>query len=144
MPKKRRKNKKKIENNESVTDSAYTTFNKTTNQNMISKYEDNNVKGKKKRVQSAVTSSTRPQTGHPKNINTITTNNSKQVNNTSNSIGGKNITTISKYANSNMNNNLNSNSLSEEERFELNSVSSSELNDSYNQFKAAYQRQIKP
>ena len=142
VPKNKKKYKKKQENNESVMDSAYSTFNKN-NPNMIMKYENNYVKGKKKRVQSAVTSSTRPQTGHPKNLNTLTSNNSRQVNNTSNSVCGKNFTSNSKYVNSNMNNNLNSNSLSEEEGLEINSVSSSELNDSYNQFKAAYQRQLK-
>lgn len=139
---KRKKEKKEIkdDNNESVIESEYSTFNKT-NPNMFMKYENNSIKGKKKRVQSAVTSSTRPQTGHPKNINTLTSNNSKQINNTSNSIGGRNITLNSK----NINNieNLN-NSLSEENNdLEINSVSSSEINDSYNQYKSFYQRQIK-
>ena len=155
ISKNKKKKKKKIEENkdskenkdenenESIMESEYSSFNRT-NPNMFMKYEKNYVKGKKKRVQSAVTSSTRPQTGHPKNINTLTSNNSKQIN-SSISIGGRNITTTSKNINSNIVNNVN-NSLFEEENndIEINSVSSSELNDSYNKYKAAYQRQIKP
>ena len=141
---KRKKNKKnkKEDNNQSIIESEYSTFNKT-NHNLFTKYENNYIKGKSKRVQSAVTSSTRPQTGHPKNLNTLTSNNSKQINNTSNSIGGKNITSNSKNINSTNVNNLNY-SLSEENVVEINSISSSELNDSYNRFKAVYQRQLKP
>ena len=139
--KKKENNKNDEENNESIMESDYSAFNKT-NPNMFIKYENNYIKGKKKRVQSAVTSSTRPQTGHPKNLNTLTSNNSKQINNTSNSIGGKNITSNSKNINNNNITNLN-NSLSEE-NIEIYSVSSSELNDSYNQFKNVYQKQIKP
>ena len=142
--KKKNKNKKEKENeenSESVIESEYSAFNKT-NPNMFMKYENNYIKGKSKRIQSAVTSSTRPQTGHPKNLTTLTSNNSRQINNTSNSIGGgRNITTNSKNINNNINN-LN-NSLSEENAIEINSVSSSELNDSYNKYKAVYQKQIK-
>ena len=97
------------------------------------KREEKKEKGESKRIQSAITSSTRPQTGHPKNLTSLTSNNSRQINNTSNSIGGKNITTISKNINSKPNN-LN-NSLSEDNDIEINSVSSSELNDSYTKFK---------
>ena len=142
----KRKKKKNIkkeseeENNESIIESEYSAYNKT-NPNMFMKYE-NNIKGKQKRVQSAVTSSTRPQTGHPKNMATLNSNNSRHVNNTSNSIAVRNITINSNNLNSNNENNLN-NSLSEENAIEINSVSSSELNDSYNQYKAVYQRQIK-
>jgi hypothetical protein len=136
--KKKRKKVQKDENSESVMESEYSALNKN-NHNMFMKYENNYVKGKKKRVQSAVTSSTRPQTGNPK-INTLTTNNSKQINNTSNSICGKNITMNSKNINTNVTN-IN-NSLSEE-NIEIYSVSSSELNDSYSKFKNVYQRQIK-
>ena len=142
--KKKNKNKKEKENeenSESVIESEYSAFNKT-NPNMFMKYENNYIKGKSKRIQSAVSSSTRPQTGHPKNLTTLTSNNSRQINNTSNSIGGgRNITTNSKNINNNVNN-LN-NSLSEENAIEINSVSSSELNDSYNKYKAVYQKQIK-
>ena len=142
---KNKKEKEKIkeneENSESVIESEYSAFNKT-NPNMFMKYENNYIKGKSKRIQSAVSSSTRPQTGHPKNLTTLTSNNSRQINNTSNSIGGgRNITTNSKNINNNVNN-LN-NSLSEENAIEINSVSSSELNDSYNKYKAVYQKQIK-
>ena len=140
--KKKRVNQEEEENDESVIESAYSTINKN-NPNMFMKYENNYIKGKKKRVQSAVTSSTRPQTGNPKNINTLTTNNSKQINNTSNSLCGKNITINSKNINNNNNITNQNNSLSEE-NIEIYSVSSSELNDSYNQFKNVYQRQIKP
>ena len=135
-----KKKKEKEENSESVMESEYSAFNKT-NQNMLSIYQNNYIKGKSKRIQSAITSSTRPQTGHPKNLTSLTSNNSRQINNTSNSIGGKNITTISKNINSKPNN-LN-NSLSEDNDIEINSVSSSELNDSYTKFKSAYQKQIK-
>ena len=136
-------NKESKNENESIMESEYSSFNRT-NPNMFMKYEKNYIKDKKKRVQSAATSSTRPQTGHPKNLNTLTSNNSKQIN-SSISIGGRNITTTSKNINSNIVNNAN-NSLFEEENndIEINSVASSELNDSYNKFKAAYQRQIKP
>ena len=149
------KNKKKVqkkkekdeENSESIVESEYSGFN-LTSPNMLMKYENNYVKGKQKRVQSAITSSTRPQTGHPKNLNTLTsnnsrqiTNNSRQITNNSNSIIGRNLTTNSKNINNNANN-LNS-SLSEENNIEVYSVSSSELNDSYNRFKTVYQRQIK-
>ena len=136
--KKKRKKVQKDENSESIMESEYSELNKN-NHNMFMKYENNYVKGKKKRVQSAVTSSTRPQTGNPK-INTLTTNNSKQINNTSNSICGKNITMNSRNINTNVTN-IN-NSLSEE-NIEIYSVSSSELNDSYSKFKNVYQRQIK-
>ena len=149
------KNKKKInkneikdenrdENNNSDSnielESEYSAFNKT-NPNMFMKYENSYIKGKQKRIQSA---STRPQTGHPKTLNTLTSNNSKQINNTSNSIGGRNITINSKINNNINAENLN-NSLSEQNNnnLEINSVSSSELNDSYNQYKTFYQRQIK-
>ena len=135
---KKEKEKEKEENSESVIDSEYSVYNKT-NPNMFMKYENNYIKGKSKRIQSAVTSSTRPQTGHPKNLTTLTSNNSRQINNTSNSIGGaRNIPTNSKNMNINMNN-----SLFEENLIEINSVSSSELNDSYNKYKAVYQKQIK-
>ena len=142
------KNKKKVqkkkekdeENSESIVESEYSGFN-LTSPNMLMKYENNYVKGKQKRVQSAITSSTRPQTGHPKNLNTLTSNNSRQITNNSNSIIGRNLTTNSKNINNNANN-LNS-SLSEENNIEVYSVSSSELNDSYNRFKTVYQRQIK-
>ena len=128
------------EKNESIIESEYSQFNKT-NPNINLKNDNNisNLKGKKKRVQSAVTSSTRPQTAHPKNVTTLTSNNSRQIN-TSNS---KNITSTSK--NLNINNITGDNNyLSEEDDIEIYSVSSSELNDSYNQFKNVYQRQIKP
>ena len=138
---KKEKEKENEENSESVIESEYSAFNKT-NPNMFMKYENNYIKGKSKRIQSAVTSSTRPQTGHPKNLTTLTSNNSRQINNTSNSVGGgRNITINSKNINNNVNN-LN-NSLSEENAIEINSVSSSELNDSYNKYKAVYQKQIK-
>ena len=129
------------ENNESIIESEYSQFNKTNL--IINNKNDNNsinLKGKKKRVQSAVTSSTRPQTAHPKNVTTLNsnTNNSRQIN-TSNS---KNITSTSKNLNVNNITGYN-NSLSEENDIEIYSVSSSESNDSYNQFKNVYQRQIK-
>ena len=84
------KNKKKVqkkkekdeENSESIVESEYSGFN-LTSPNMLMKYENNYVKGKQKRVQSAITSSTRPQTGHPKNLNTLTSNNSRQITNNS-------------------------------------------------------------
>ena len=114
------------EKNESIIESEYSQFNKT-NPNINLKNDNNisNLKGKKKRVQSAVTSSTRPQTAHPKNVTTLTSNNSRQIN-TSNS---KNITSTSK--NLNINNITGDNNyLSEEDDIEIYSVSSSELNDS--------------
>ena len=134
------------DNNKSdIMESEYSEFNKT-NANMFLKNSTANnssYKGRQKRVQSAITTSTRPQTGRPKNLTTLTSNNSKQINNTSNSIGGRNITSISKNLNPNNLTPLNR-SLSEEKDIELYSVSSSELNDSYNQFKNVYQKQIKP
>ena len=140
--KKINKKKEKEENNENISESEYySTYNKTT-PNMLMKYENNYIRGKKKRIRSAVSSSTRPQTGHPKNINTLTSNNSRQITNNSNSIIGRNLTTNSKNINNNVNNNLN-NSLSEGNDAEVYSVSSSELNDSYSKFKAVYQRQLK-
>ena len=79
---KNKKEKEKIieneENSESVIESEYSAFNKT-NPNMFMKYENNYIKGKSKRIQSAVSSSTRPQTGHPKNLTTLTSNNSRQI-----------------------------------------------------------------
>jgi len=133
------------ENKSDIMESEYSEFNKT-NPIMLAKNNTTNnstYKSKQKRVQSAVTTSTRPQTGRPKNLTTLTSNNSKQINNTSNSIGGRNITSISRNLNANNLTPLNR-SLSEEKDIEIYSVSSSELNDSYNQFKNVYQKQIKP
>ena len=126
-------------------ESEYSEFNKTNPIIPLKNNTENNstYKSKQKRVQSAVTTSTRPQTGRPKNLTTLTSNNSKQINNTSNSIGGRNITSISRNLNTNNLTPLNR-SLSEEKDIEIYSVSSSELNDSYNQFKNIYQKQIKP
>jgi hypothetical protein len=79
-----------------IMESEYSEFNKT-NPIMVAKnntINNSTYKSKQKRVQSAVTTSTRPQTGRPKNLTTLTSNNSKQINNTSNSIGGRNITSI--------------------------------------------------
>ena len=126
-------------------ESEYSEFNKT-NPIMVAKnntINNSTYKSKQKRVQSAVTTSTRPQTGRPKNLTTLTSNNSKQINNTSNSIGGRNITSISRNLNANNLTPLNR-TLSEEKDIEICSMSSSELNDSYNQFKNVYQKQIKP
>jgi len=134
------------ENNKSdIMESEYSEFNKTNTNMFIKNSTANNssYKGRQKRVQSAITTSTRPQTGRPKNLTTLTSNNSKQINNTSNSIGGRNITSISRNLNPNNLTPLNR-SLSEEKDIEIYSVSSSELNDSYNQFKNVYQKQIKP
>ena len=148
ISKNKKKNKEKKEekeenneNSESIIESEYSAFNKT-NPNMFMKYENNYIKEKPKRIQSAVTSSTRPQTGHPKNLNTLTSNNSRQINNTSNSIGGRNITVNSKNINNNAEN-FNNSLFEENNNLEINSVSSSDLNDSYNKYKSFYQRQIK-
>ena len=86
-----------------IIESEYSEFNKT-NPIMVAKnntINNSTYKSKQKRVQSAVTTSTRPQTGRPKNLTTLTSNNSKQINNTSNSIGGRNITSISRNLNAN-------------------------------------------
>ena len=133
------------ENKSDIMESEYSEFNKTNTNVFIKNNTANNssYKGRQKRVQSAVTTSTRPQTGRPKNLTTLTSNNSKQINNTSNSIGGRNITSISRNLNANNLTPLDR-SLSEEKDIEIYSVSSSELNDSYNQFKNVYQKQIKP
>ena len=92
----------------------------------------NKSKSNKKRVTSAVTSSTRPQTAVKKNLTTLTSNNSKFVNNTSNSLAGnKNITSIS----NNLNKLLNEDNSSEE--------SLVESNDSYKIYKAVYKKELK-
>ena len=101
--------------------------------NLLRKYEQDYVKSNKKRVTSAVTSSTRPQTAVKKNLTTLTSNNSKFVNNTSNSLAGnKNITSIS----NNLNKLLYEDNSSEE--------SLVESNDSYNIYKAVYKKELKP
>ena len=101
--------------------------------NLLRKYEQDYVKSNKKRVTSAVTSSTRPQTAVKKNLTTLTSNNSKFVNNTSNSLAGnKNITSIS----NNLNKLLYEDNSSEE--------SLVESNDSYKIYKAVYKKELKP
>ena len=133
--------KKKVKNaynnnkyNKSVINSDYLSLNKTkSNMNLLRKYEQDYVKSNKKRVTSAVTSSTRPQTAVKKNLTTLTSNNSKFVNNTSNSLAGnKNITSIS----NNLNKLLNEDNSSEE--------SLVESNDSYKIYKAIYKKELKP
>ena len=131
------KNKKTIKkmfdknNNISLTNSGYLSLDKT-NINLLKKYEQNYIKYNKKRITSAVTSSTtRPQTSIQKNITTLS-NNSKLVSNTSNSLGGnRNITSIS----NNINKLLNEDNSSVE--------SLTESNDSYNIYKGIYKKQIK-
>ena len=120
--------------NKSVTNSEYLSLDKAkSNMNLLRKYEQNYVKSNKKRVASAITSSTRPQTGVQKNLTTLTSNNSKYVTNTSNSLAGnRNITSIS----NNLNKLLNEDNNSEE--------SLTESNDSYNIYKTVYKRQLKP
>ena len=133
--------KKKVKNaynnnkyNKSVINSDYLSLDKTkSNMNLLRKYEQDYVKSNKKRVTSAVTSSTRPQTAVKKNLTTLTSNNSKFVNNTSNSLAGnKNITSIS----NNLNKLLNEDNSSEE--------SLVESNDSYKIYKAVYKKELKP
>jgi len=133
--------KKKVKNafnnnkyNKSVINSDYLSLDKTkSNMNLLRKYEQDYVKSNKKRVTSAVTSSTRPQTAVKKNLTTLTSNNSKFVNNTSNSLAGnKNITSIS----NNLNKLLYEDNSSEE--------SLVESNDSYKIYKAVYKKELKP
>ena len=93
-----------------------------------------NLKWKTKRGVSAATSSTRPQTGKPFNVNTFnsrptTTTANNNINNTETKNNKSNI--------SNKNNSLKENSEFNE------SNSSSELNDSYHKYKHIYQKQIK-
>ena len=135
------KGKKKVKNafnnnkyNKSVINSDYLSLDKTkSNMNLLRKYEQDYVKSNKKRVTSAVTSSTRPQTAVKKNLTTLTSNNSKFVNNTSNSLAGnKNITSIS----NNLNKLLYEDNSSEE--------SLVESNDSYKIYKAVYKKELKP
>ena len=133
--------KKKVKNaynnnkyNKSLINSDYLSLDKTkSNMNLLRKYEQDYVKSNKKRVTSAVTSSTRPQTAVKKNLTTLTSNNSKYVNNTSNSLAGnKNITSIS----NNLNKLLYEDNSSEE--------SLVESNDSYKIYKAVYKKELKP
>ena len=121
-------------NNKSITNSQYLSSDKA-NMNLIRKYEQNYVKSNKKRVTSAVTTSTtRPQTGIQKNLTTLTSSNSKFVNNTSNSLAGnRNITSISNYLNKLLN---------EDDNSSIESLT--ESNDSYNKYKGVYKKQIKP
>ena len=49
--------------------------------NLLQQYERNYIKSNKKRMASAITSSTRPQTGIQKNLATLTSNNSRIINN---------------------------------------------------------------
>ena len=98
-----------------------------------------NLKWKTKRGTSAATSSTRPQTGKPFNVNTFhsrpTTTNSPAVN-------SNNYNNINTTESKNNNNKSNNNSLKENSDFN-DSNSSSELNDSYHKYKHIYQKQIK-
>lgn len=128
--------------NESINESQISEYNKA-NPNILMKYEKNSysLKEKRKRTQSSKTNSTRPQTSHPNYLNTINSNNSRLV--SSSYSMARNITTNSKYLNTNNYTGLN-NSLSEENDKEVYSASSSELNDSYTKFKNIYQHQIKP
>ena len=131
---KRRKKDKKADNknNKSITNSGYLSSEKA-NMNLLRKYEQNYIKSNKKRATSAVTTSTtRPHTGIQKNLTTLS-NNSKFVNNTSNSLAGnRNITSISNYLN---------NLLNEDNNSSMESLT--ESNDSYNQFKGVYKKKIK-
>ena len=132
--KKRKKKIKKTDmNNISITNSEYLSL-YNANINLLKKYEQGYIKQDKKRVTSAITSSTRPQTGIVKNITTLTSNNSKLVNNnTSNSlIGNKNITSIS----NNINRILNEDNNSSIEIL-------TESDDSYNIYKGVYKKQLK-
>ena len=132
----RKKTKKiKIERddnyNKTITNSEYFSMDKA-NMNLLQQYEQNYIKSNKKRVTSAISSSTRPQTGIQKNLTTLTSNNSKIINNTSNSlIGNKNITSIT--------NNLNK--LLNEDNNSMESLT--ESHDSYNDFKKVYKKQLK-
>ena len=136
MPK--NKNKKSIKkfynNNISMTNSEYLSLDKT-NINLLKRYEQNYInyiKPNKKRIASATTSETRPQTGIQKNITTLTSNTSKIVNNTSNSIAGnRNFTSISNNVNQLMN----------EDNSSIESLT--ESNDSYKIFKGVYKKQLK-
>ena len=122
---------KGIKYNRTITNSEYFSMEKA-NMNLLQQYERNYIKSNKKRVASAITSSTRPQTGIQKNLTTLTSNNSRIINNTSNSIiGNKNITTIT----NNLNKQLNADNSSTE--------SLSESNDSYKYFKGVYKKQLK-
>ena len=87
-------------NNISIMNSEYLSLNNT-NINLLKKYEQGYIKSNKKRVTSAISSSTRPQTGIKKNITTLTSNNSKVINNNTSTsiIGNKNITSITNNIN---------------------------------------------
>ena len=96
----------------------------------------------KKREVSAVTSSTRPQTGRPTSFKKF---GSRPMTSTqSNTTGNKNIT-----SNNTNKSHITSKSVSNEEEKNANieeefqSENSSELNDSYHQFENIYQRQLK-
>ena len=133
ISKNKRRKKDENKNNKSITNSGYLSSDKA-NMNLLRKYEQDNIKSNKKRVTSAVTTSTtRPHTGIQKNLTTLS-NNSKFVNNTSNSLAGnRNITSISNYLN---------NLLNEDNNSSMESLT--ESNDSYNQFKGVYKKKIKP
>ena len=124
-------------NDMSVFDSDFSEFDKKLLNKVKTENNSKNLK-EKKRVTSAVTSSTRPQTGHPLNSNMSKRNNTSMSDK-------KNVTIDSKNLNF-LNSHNDNKSLFEEEDItnsELNSVGSSELNDSYQQFKHYYQGQIK-
>ena len=120
-------------NNISIMNSEYLSLNNT-NINLLKKYEQGYIKSNKKRVTSAISSSTRPQTGIKKNITTLTSNNSKVINNNTSTsiIGNKNITSITNNINRILNEDNNSS-------IEL----LTESNDSYNIYKGAYKKQLK-
>jgi hypothetical protein len=120
-----------MKNNISTMKSEFLSMAKAKN-NMFIKYEENYIKSNKKRIPSAGTSTTtRPQTGIQKNLTSLIQNNSKMINNTSNSlIGNRNITSIS-----------NINKLFNEDNSSMESLT--ESNDSYNIYKNVYKKQLK-
>ena len=127
----KRKLKNLMKNNISTMKSEFLSMDKAKN-NMFIKYEQNYIKSNKKRIPSAGTSTTtRPQTGIQKNLTSLIQNNSKMINNTSNSlIGNRNITSIS-----------NINKLFNEDNSSMESLT--ESNDSYNIYKNVYKKQLK-